>query len=163
MRSHAMRAAPGCCSRVLNDSDDENLFMIASEERCRRRRGLLRLARVPDFQGCSDPDARRPVHHPRRCPRARHACLRVVKKCRVLSISSAWPSDSQLQHPAAQRARLEPSQLEGAATFTRHRVVSSTVRIWRFDFDESDSRRRRSRLRRRHPGVSSASVAPGDR
>ena len=28
----AMRAAPGCArSRVLNDSDDENLFMIASE------------------------------------------------------------------------------------------------------------------------------------
>ena len=28
----AMRAAPGCArSRVLSDSDDENLFMIASE------------------------------------------------------------------------------------------------------------------------------------
>ena len=67
----------------------------------------------------------------------------------------SWPSDSQLQHPAAQRARLEPKELgcAGAAFDSPPRRVQHRSNMALLDFDERDARRRRSRLRRRHPGV----------
>ena len=129
----AMRRPKLLRSRVLNDSDDENLFMIASEwSDAERRRGLLRLARVPDFQGVrilmrEDPfiildDVRARVT---RCS-VRHE--EMLECSAFLQRGRAIPNFSiRLRSVLG----LSP-ELGCAAPSIRHRVVSSTVRIWRF-------------------------------
>ena len=70
-----MRAASGCArSRVLSDSEDQNLFVVASEwSDANAAEAFFGSREFQIFKGDADPDAGRAVHRPRRRARARHA------------------------------------------------------------------------------------------